>query len=199
MSHEVGYNITLGQIEREIQLGQTAIRSAANELKNAGWLTTKRTHDERGFNAGLAWILTDPESENPDLENPTLANPTLDTQATYREYKLIENTKRTRTYEQPQAFLDFWAAYPRKIGKQAAMRAFIRASERIDAETLVTAAQRMSTDPNLPPKQFIPHPATWLNEGRWDDEPYPERAATNVKEDNRAKAAELLRKIKGQQ
>ena len=199
MSHEVGYNITLGQIEREIQLGQTAIRSAANELKKAGWLTTQRTHDDRGFNAGLAWILTDPETENPDLENPTLANPTLEKQATYREYNLTENTKRPRTYEQTSSFLEFWNAYPRKIGKQAALRAFTKATDRTDAETIIAGVQRLATDPNLPPKQYIPHPATWLNEGRWDDEPYPERDQASVKKDNRAKAAEILRQIKGQQ
>lgn len=199
MSHEVGYNITLGQIEREIQLGQTAIRSAANELKQAGWLTTQRTHDDRGFNAGLAWILTDPEAENPDLENPTLANPTLEKQATYREYNLIENTKRPRTYEQTESFPKFWDAYPRKIGKQAALRAFTRAADKTDPETIIAGVIRMATDPNLPPKQYIPHPATWLNEGRWDDEPYPERDKSTVKKDNRAKAAEILRQIKGQQ
>lgn len=194
----MGYNITLGQIEREIKLGQTAIRSAANELKKAGWLTTQRTHDERGFNAGLAWILTDPETANPDLENPTLANPTLDIQATYREYKLKENTKRTRTYEQTESFAEFWNAYPRKIGKQAALRAFTRATERTDVATIIAGVQRLANDPNLPPKQYIPHPATWLNEGRWDDEPYPERNESDNKNNNRAKAAEILRQIKGQ-
>lgn len=195
MSHEVGYNITLGQIEREIQLGQTAIRSAANELKKAGWLTTQRTHDDRGFNAGLAWILTDPEADNPDLENPTLANPTLEKQATYREYKLNENTNKRRTYEQTESFSEFWNLYPRKIGKQAALRAFIKAADKTDSTTIIAGVQRMATDPNLPPKQFIPHPATWLNEGRWDDEPYPERDRATVKQDNRAKAAQILREI----
>lgn len=191
----MGYNITLGQIEREIQLGQTAIRSAANELKKAGWLTTQRTHDDRGFNAGLAWILTDPEADNPDLENPTLANPTLEKQATYREYKLNENTNKRRTYEQTESFSEFWNLYPRKIGKQAALRAFIKAADKTDSTTIIAGVQRMATDPNLPPKQFIPHPATWLNEGRWDDEPYPERDRATVKQDNRAKAAQILREI----
>lgn len=198
MSHEVGYNITLGQIEREIQLGQTAIRSAANELKKAGWLTTQRTHDDRGFNAGLAWILTDPETENPDLENPTLANPTLEKQATYRENNLTENTNKPRTYKQTESFLEFWNTYPRKIGKQAALRAFIKAADKTDPAIINAGVHRMANDPNLPPKQYIPHPATWLNEGRWDDEPYPQRDQASVKQDNRAKAAEILRQIKGQ-
>jgi hypothetical protein len=33
----------------------------------------------------------------------------------------------------------------------------------------------MAHDPNLPDEQFIPHPATWLNAGGWDDPPFPSR------------------------
>lgn len=72
-------------------------------------------------------------------------------------------------------FTKFWEIYPRKAGKQAAEKAFLKASATIDAETIVAGATRFAADPNLPPKQFIPHPATWLNGGCWDDEPLPDR------------------------
>lgn len=195
MTHEIGYNITFGQIAREIRMGQTAIRSAANELKKAGWLETQRTHDERGFNSGLAWILTQPGT-NPDLGNPDLANPSLDWRATYREYKDIKNTKEPRTYAQETetAFENFWQTYPRKTGKAAAKRAFVKALATTARLEIMSGVHRLAADPNLPPKQFIPHPATWLNEGRWDDEPYPARD-TNQKDDNRAKAAAILREL----
>jgi hypothetical protein len=35
--------------------------------------------------------------------------------------------------------------------------------------------RRYAADPNLPDKQFIPLPATWLNGDRWDDDPCPPR------------------------
>jgi len=73
------------------------------------------------------------------------------------------------------AFDTFWSAYPRKVGKDAARRAFDKAARRVGHDTITAGAYRFAADPNLPAKEFIPHPATWLNAGRWDDEPLPPR------------------------
>ena len=68
------------------------------------------------------------------------------------------------------AFERFWSVYPRKIGKQSAKRAFDRV--KVPLETLVTAVERQKCSDQWTQNngQFIPHPATWLNQGRWDDE-----------------------------
>jgi hypothetical protein len=67
----------------------------------------------------------------------------------------------------------FWSVYPRRVGKTAALKAFDKAVKTVGLDTVLQGVQRLADDPNLPDKQYIPHPATWLNEGRWDDEPYP--------------------------
>jgi len=61
-------------------------------------------------------------------------------------------------------FDQFWSAYPRKLAKPAAARAFGAASKRADLPTILAgvASYRFSDD-----AQFIPHPATWLNQDRW--------------------------------
>jgi uncharacterized protein YdaU (DUF1376 family) len=64
-------------------------------------------------------------------------------------------------------FQDFWSAYPRKAGKAAAERAWAKAMRVTTAEA-IGAALRAAKWPDDP--QYIPHPATWLNQGRWDDE-----------------------------
>lgn len=68
------------------------------------------------------------------------------------------------------AFERFWSVYPRKIGKQSAKRAFDRV--KVPIETLVTAVERQKCSDQWTQNngQFIPHPATWLNQGRWEDE-----------------------------
>lgn len=73
------------------------------------------------------------------------------------------------------AFDRFWNVYPRKAGKQAAVKAWAKAIKSTSPDVIVDGASRFAADPNLPEKQFIPHPATWLNAGRWDDEPLPGR------------------------
>lgn len=73
----------------------------------------------------------------------------------------------------PADFEEFWAAYPNKRAKGAALNAYHKARKIISQAQLLDAVTRFATDPNLPAdKQFIPHAATWLNERRWDDEPY---------------------------
>ncbi len=92
LSHEIGYTITIGQIIRESGDGKQAVRSALEELIQAGYLETQRTTDERGYNAGLAYFIKDPQ--NPKSENPTLDNPTLDNR-TALENNLNKKTKKT--------------------------------------------------------------------------------------------------------
>lgn len=73
-----------------------------------------------------------------------------------------------------ELFAEFWIYYPRKVGKVTARKAWDRARKRIDHATILTGCIDLANDPNLPDKQYIPHPATWLNRDGWEDEPYPE-------------------------
>lgn len=78
------------------------------------------------------------------------------------------------------AFEHFWEVYPRIIGRKAATKAFEKAVREVGLERVMDGARRYAADPNLPTdKQFIPHPATWLNQGRWDDEPCAPRGGAS--------------------
>lgn len=68
------------------------------------------------------------------------------------------------------AFERFWSVYPRKVGKQSAKRAFEKV--KVPIETLVTAVERQKCSDQWTRDngQYIPHPTTWLNQDRWDDE-----------------------------
>jgi len=75
-----------------------------------------------------------------------------------------------------QMFDDFWESYPKHLQKGEARKSFMKAVQRVgDAQVILDGVIRMANDPNLPPKQFIPYPATWLNRDGWEDEPFPER------------------------
>lgn len=74
--------------------------------------------------------------------------------------------------EVARGFLSFWAAYPKRAGKDAAGKAFAKALARIGGEDplAVIMAGLERALPGWDDPQFIPHPATWLNHGRWDDD-----------------------------
>lgn len=81
-------------------------------------------------------------------------------------------------FRSSEAFADFWRAYPRKVGKGAAERAWTKALRHADAEAIIAAvhAARWPDDP-----EFIPHASTWLNGKRWLDEA-PARKLTFAEE-----------------
>lgn len=68
------------------------------------------------------------------------------------------------------SFDAFWAAYPRKVGKEAARKAFTKA--KVDLGTMLSAieVQKQSAQWQKEGGRFVPSPATWLNQGRWSDE-----------------------------
>jgi len=71
-------------------------------------------------------------------------------------------------------FIEFWKSYPRKVGKGAAARAWkkIRPGKELLGKMLkAVAVQRRGEAWQKESGRFIPNPATWLNQARWDDEP----------------------------
>ena len=69
-------------------------------------------------------------------------------------------------------FDDFWNLYPRKIGKGHARLAWARAIKKAPAQIIIAALQEWLTYIQIEniESRFIPHPTTWLNGERWEDE-----------------------------
>ena len=95
-----------------------------------------------------------------------------------------------------QTFDDFWAVFPRKQGKGKAKEAFMKAvKDGAVAAEVLAGAIRYASDPNLPDPQFVPLPATWLNQERWEDGPLP----MNRKLTNAEKGALLVEKWRAEE
>jgi len=78
-----------------------------------------------------------------------------------------------KVHEFPPGFDRFWQAYPRKTAKPQAAKAFarLRPDEPLLSRMLAALAlQRQSAQWQRDEGQFIPHPSTWLNGRRWEDE-----------------------------
>lgn len=70
-------------------------------------------------------------------------------------------------------FAVFWKAYPRKVGKGAAEKAFSKlkvTGSMLESMIEAIEAQKQSMQWRRDGGQYIPHPATWLNQHRWEDE-----------------------------
>lgn len=84
------------------------------------------------------------------------------------------------TAKPPMEFDSFWQSYPRKVGKQAAMKAYAKALKSTTHEQIMSGLEELRTQVAGKDPQYIPHPTTWLNQGRWEDEA-PSRV-TNIRD-----------------
>jgi len=67
-------------------------------------------------------------------------------------------------------FDPFWKACPKKVGKGAAEKAFLKAIKSVSPAVLIAAMTRYAISQEGKDETFIVHPATWLNQRRWEDE-----------------------------
>lgn len=69
-------------------------------------------------------------------------------------------------------FDQFWTLYPRKVKKLDALRAWEKGKCSAILHKILTAVQRHCTSEEWRKDggKYIPHPTSWLNKQRWDDE-----------------------------
>jgi len=138
---------------------------------------TTYTHAEQSESADAA-VVASPSDEKNDQEKKT-------------------NTARNRASDR---FDEFWSAYPRRVGKGAARKAWAKALKNgADPDEVIWGARAYANSPRRAEAdiQYTAHPATWLNAERWDDEPEPAAAPSQPRRpstaDQRVADIEALR------
>jgi hypothetical protein len=173
LSHAPGWRISQESLGRDNGVGRDAIRTLINELLEAGYLmrSEERERGEKGYLGGYTYTTQDPTQDNPTQDNPLLKN----------NITKNNNLKNNERIYSDSEFDSFWESYPKKVDKGAALRAFRRAIKNQDPAVVIAGAKAYAEDPNLPEKQFIKNPATWLNAQSWANGPLPKRKKTDSK------------------
>ena len=98
------------------------------------------------------------------------------------ELPLVLETEAPPPPATPTPFDHFWKAYPKKLAKGAARKTWDRQKLNPKVEEIVAAveAQKKTSNWTRESGRFIPNPATWLNDHRWEDD----TAALNRKEES---------------
>lgn len=95
-------------------------------------------------------------------------------QTTTKSQKEKEKEKdKDKNKETDILFDRFWKAYPRKVNKPGAQKAFAKLNPDEELlKTMLTAIDKQKGSAQWQENngQFIPHPATWLNGRRWEDD-----------------------------
>jgi hypothetical protein len=78
----------------------------------------------------------------------------------------VNEKENEKDNENDQRFDQFWTTFPRKTDKARAKRSFLRLTK-TEQELAVSNIQRLYSET---PAQFVPHPSTYLNGKRWEDQ-----------------------------
>jgi len=131
-----------------------------------------RVDDEVRGEPGLRVRHSGHAAQEKRTRGPGLAG--LDVQRNRSVKKTVSKTI-TNAHERAldDLFNEFWKAYPRKVARGAAWKAFAkRKPDRAMLAKFLAAIeeQRRSEGWQRDGGRYIPHPATWLNDERWADE-----------------------------
>ncbi len=187
---------SIADLMRRTGISRGALHNAMREAVRLGELSVENFAGPRLCNLYVLSIPTRSESEPVQNVNPVqiLNRPVQNQDKTRSESEpkpLLtlknpqsldrEMRKAKKTKPEPDAdFKTFWQTYPRRVNKPAAVRAWLAtAKERPPLAALLAALaahKRNWRDP-----KFIPHPASWLNGHRWQDQIETPLAVTGAK------------------
>lgn len=186
-----GY-VYLGQL-----LGKStdSIGRAMANLSDAGWVTIRRRY-LNGLRRSNAYVVHATKQTEPrkdavsDTPQECGEGPCTDAVADRESLEIdiepLKDTARASSTEIAKTsttppktaagveFAYFWEHYPRKIAKPKAMLEYVRALRTTSARAILDGLDlwvpywAARSEP-----EFIPHPATWLHQERWNDQPPP--------------------------
>lgn len=158
------------KLAAELQLGEQRIRTAMDLLQKLEIITHETT---QGLTRITIVKWEEYQAKDGELTHSlTHAQPTPNPHLTQEE----EGKKERKKEHPPKAaagaagFDAFWMAYPKKVGKGAALKAWQKAKPPLQACLDGLAWQKRLPQWDKDGGQFVPNPATWLNQSRWLDE-----------------------------
>lgn len=137
---------------------------------------------EYGYSILQKCVIDTPKMCNRENEN-VLAIPNINNtnnKLNNNIYNIIEEKEITKEKEnieivdkREMLFNEFWKAYPRKVNKNGAKKSFMRIPKlEQDFELIMNKLEEFKKSKNWQDNngQYIPHPQTWINQKRWEDE-----------------------------
>ena len=157
---------------------------------NAQRMKEARAAQSEGTNSERAAHVRRTHDARVELPNRTQPNPT-------KPDRTEPTTSAKPTAADDERFVEFWKAYPNKVSKQAAAKAFAKVNWKKVEFTHVMAAlenHKQSVQWTKDDGQFVPHAATWLNKERWEDELRPAVSEPGQEQSVASRLAEQARR-----
>jgi hypothetical protein len=182
----MGFTINRGQVvvgrkklAFDLGISEDQVRTAINHLKSTSDITVKTTNKFSIVSIANYEIYQGKLPSKIPIKSPDQSPTNPQQIPTIKECKNEKNKDMVSPLE--ASFQKFWGVYPKKVAKDAALKAFKKlAPDESLLNKIVSSVESFTQtrDWQKEDGQFIPNPATWLNGRRWEDE-----IAGNVKRD----------------
>lgn len=158
-----------------------AVEGWMSELLAQG-VVQKWTSDGREYGHWVKWLdfhkpdtriarkTPEPPVPQQHQEIPMRSHEIPEDPARYPRRSCSSSCSSSSSSTQEQRFGMFWKSYPKKKGKGAARKAWMKHKPPDKIHKTLEAYKR-TEQWKKDGGQYIPYPATFINEGRWDDEP----------------------------
>lgn len=140
-------------------LSRRTVQRSIDQLVQAGWVRVESRSDESGRQTSNLYTVVHEDSAR---MTPRCVTDDADPapQVTH---------KQDPEDRDPDTFAEFWSHAVRKVGKANARTAFAEVSDPEEVIDRFAYWCRYWTESGIDP-QYIPHPATWLRQRRWEDD-----------------------------
>lgn len=181
-------------LAKEARCSERRVRDALNELEALGVIDRVKRRFGSGARASDGYVLlsgTRPSqlAEQPAADAGGVNLPAAKVPPTGRIEQIVplieittrEITTSTRESAMGAGYLDSvyeeFRANWKAVGVwQAGPKVKVKLDQLVKAGKLPeieAGLRRLAADPNRPEANFVPRPLTWLNQSRWEDDPYP--------------------------
>lgn len=155
------------ELAKQLGLTERKIRTSLERLEEYEILTIKTTNKYSIYTIVNYNNYQDLEDET--TSTSTNKRPTNDQQTTTKQEHKHINTNTTTLSEYSDEFELFWKAYPKKVGKGGAYQSWKKQKPSVD--NVLNALRWQTRTPSWTKEngQFVPNPATYINQRRWED------------------------------
>ncbi len=210
------------RLAEDAGVSERSVREALKSLEQAEIITREHRHRGDGTRTSDAYSLQmNMRQDLPEVEadnRQILSRQPADSAGQYKPNGLSEPVREpsdARARAILSDFDEFYAQYPRKVGRPSAERAYAKAVRKFSPAAILRGLLRAAAEweRRQTPRDKIPHPSTWLNDHRFNDNPEDQANAPdqnqppgNAKQSRSDKAhrfaarqAEIIRRQEGRE
>lgn len=166
-------------LHSQLDLGREKLDRIFKELQDKGFIISVKQYDINGRFTYDHIVYDKPFNNEPLTESPSTASPSTEKPLTANQHlynKEVNNkdilnkeiSKKEINKESVFSFESFWNLYPNKVAKEKCKAKYNQLTEKERGEISATIGEFLAHKPFA--TYTHPHPLTYLNQKRWQDE-----------------------------